>query len=255
MRGLLLTLLLAFTAQIRAQKVSHATEDNLMAARKAYADTAAKEIETQLLLMWEKKYSTAGKRGSLTVHVQVESGGVVLVKGFIGQKGDEQKGDDLILHMLTTEATQQAQIKPMPPTLAKELMSRGMPMPELLVRLSFENAAASVQIEEVALKGSPKDRYIKSVQQMVENKWNQFRVLRRDEVRAGALKVQFYVKKDGKVENLLAVDDKESNPVLTQMTLEAILATELPPMPRQVIDLLPIKDKQRLKIEYNVLIY
>ncbi len=81
------------------------------------------------------------------------------------------------------------------------------------------------------------------------------RLLRRDGVTYGSLEIIFYVNKKGKVENLRVINDKESNPVLTNFTLQAIRDAEIPTMPADVIPSLPMNDQGRLKIEYNVLIY
>jgi outer membrane biosynthesis protein TonB len=109
--------------------------------------------------------------------------------------------------------------------------------------------------DAVDAEDSPKGRYIRSVTSQVEKKWHLYRVLKRDSVTFGSLKVEFYVNRRGKVEDLRIVNDRESNPLLSEFTLRAIRDAEIPPMPKDVIEILPMLDKQRLKIEYNVLIY
>ncbi|WP_395748514.1 hypothetical protein [Prosthecobacter sp.] len=109
---------------------------------------------------------------------------------------------------------------------------------------------ASVDAEE-----TPKGRYIRQVTGQVEKKWHIYRTLRGDGVTYGSLKIVFYVNKKGKVESLRVVNDKESNPVLTAITLQAIKDAEIPPMPKEVIPSLPMNDQERLKVEYDVLIY
>ena len=102
---------------------------------------------------------------------------------------------------------------------------------------------------------TPKGRYIRQVVGLVEKKWHAYRLKRRDSVTYGSLKLAFYVNKMGKVEKLHVIDDKKSNEVLTEFTLQAIRDAEIPPMPADVIPLLPMNDRERLKVEYNVLIY
>jgi outer membrane biosynthesis protein TonB len=109
--------------------------------------------------------------------------------------------------------------------------------------------------DAVDAEGSPKGKYIRAVTSQVEKKWHLYRALRRDMVSPGSLKVEFYVNSKGKVENLRIVNDRESTTLLSEFTVRAIRDAEIPPMPREVMDMLPIMDKQRLKIEYNVLIY
>ncbi|MGV3661359.1 MAG: hypothetical protein ACO1TE_14320 [Prosthecobacter sp.] len=116
--------------------------------------------------------------------------------------------------------------------------------------ISNRGSAPAVDAEE-----SPKGRYIRQVTGQVEKKWHLYRLLRRDGVTAASLEITFYVNKKGKVEDLRIVNDKESNPVLTGFTLQAIKDAEIPPMPAEVLPSLPMNDQERLKVEYNVLIY
>jgi outer membrane biosynthesis protein TonB len=116
--------------------------------------------------------------------------------------------------------------------------------------ISNRGSEASVDAEE-----TPKGRYIRQVTGQVEKKWHIYRLLRRDGVTYGSLQVVFYVNKKGKVESLRVINSKESNPILTDFTLQAIKDAEIPPMPADVIPTLPMNDQERLKVEYNVLIY
>jgi outer membrane biosynthesis protein TonB len=109
--------------------------------------------------------------------------------------------------------------------------------------------------DSVDSEDSPKGRYIRAVQGQIEKKWNLYRVLRRDSVTYGQLSVVFYVNSRGKIEDLRVVNDRESNPMLSEFSLRAIRDAEIPPMPKDVQSLLPMHDKQRLKVEYNILIY
>ena len=116
--------------------------------------------------------------------------------------------------------------------------------------ISNRGAEAAVDAE-----ATPKGRYIRQVLGQVEKKWNIYRVLRRDGVTYGSLQIVFYVNRKGKVEGLNVVNSKESNPILTDFTLQAVKDAEIPPMPADVVPSLPMNDQGRLKIEYNVLIY
>ncbi|MFZ2278327.1 MAG: hypothetical protein WAW39_11030 [Prosthecobacter sp.] len=107
----------------------------------------------------------------------------------------------------------------------------------------------------VKLTSTPKERYTQRVTQAVEKKWRIYLKLQMEGVTYGSLKVNFYVNKQGKVEDPLVVDDKDSYRALTLLTLRAIKDAEIPPMPIDVFPLLPMNDPERLKIEYNVLIY
>ncbi|MBN8420021.1 MAG: hypothetical protein J0L73_13980 [Verrucomicrobia bacterium] len=102
---------------------------------------------------------------------------------------------------------------------------------------------------------TPLGRYYRQVTGQVEKKWHVYLHLRRDGATAGYLQIVFYVNKKGKVEGLRVVNDKESNPVLTELTVRAIQDAEIPPMPPEVVPSLPMNDQDRLKVEYDALIY
>lgn len=107
----------------------------------------------------------------------------------------------------------------------------------------------------VKLTSSPLDRYYKLVTGQVEKKWNIYLHLRPGALTEGYLELVFYVNKRGKVEDLRIVNAKDSNPLLTEITLRAVKDADIPRMPVEVMPLLPKNDPERLKIEYNVLIY
>ena len=116
-------------------------------------------------------------------------------------------------------------------------------------------AGGGTQKTPVKLTQTPKERYIQRVTQAVEKKWQRYVRMEVAGVTYGSLKVDFYVNKKGKVEEVKVVDDTESYRELTLFTLRAIKDAEIPPMPADVIPLLPMNDPERLKIEYNVLVY
>ena len=158
------------------------------------------------------------------------------------------------VHVLLAEAVEQAQLKPVPQMLVKGLAVRQMPLPSFQVSVPFEGGGAD-QAGVEAADSTPKSQYIQKVTQAVEKKWQMYRALGREVVLPGSLLVKFYVNKEGKVEDLKRVEDKESNDWLNDITARAIHDAEIPPMPPEVFEMLPAVDKQRLKIEYNVLIY
>ncbi len=107
----------------------------------------------------------------------------------------------------------------------------------------------------VKLTQTPKERYIQRVRQAVEKKWRQYSEMELAGITYGRLKAEFYVNKRGGVEGVKVVDDQQSYRELTLFTLRAIQDAEIPAMPADVIPSLPMKDPERLKIDYHVLIY
>jgi outer membrane biosynthesis protein TonB len=109
--------------------------------------------------------------------------------------------------------------------------------------------------DSVDAKATPMGRYYRQVVGQVEKKWHLYLHLRRDGVTYGNLDIVFYVSKKGKVEGLRVLNDKESNPILTELTVRAIQDAEIPPIPEDVIPELPEEDHGRFKINYDVHIY
>lgn len=98
-------------------------------------------------------------------------------------------------------------------------------------------------------------RYSRQVTGQIEKKWHLYLHLRRDGATYGNLDIVFYVNKTGKVEGLRIVNDKESNTVLTELTVRAIQDAEIPPIPPEVIREIPEEDHGRFKVNYDVHIY
>lgn len=95
--------------------------------------------------------------------------------------------------------------------------------------------------------------YTRGVTGAVEKKWHVYRRLNKDAVSYGSLKIQFFVTKEGKAEDLKIISDpRDADPRMADFTLRAILDAEIPPIPA---DLLPMLADERVKIEYDVLIY
>lgn len=117
---------------------------------------------------------------------------------------------------------------------------------------SISNHGKEVSVDAA---DTPLGRYYRQITGQVEKKWNIYIKLRRDGMTYGLVKIVFYVNKKGKLEDLKVIDDKESNPVLTKLTLQAIKDAEIPPIPADVIPLLPVEDRERLKIHYDALVY
>ena len=134
----------------------------------------------------------------------------------------------------------------------------GMPKPEKeafmpQTRTSKVKGTISNRGDEDAVNatGSPTGRYMRQVTSAIEKKWHLNRRMKGDFVEPGKMRLHFYVNKDGKPEDLKIVF-AEANAVMTDFTLSSILEASIPPIPK---DLLPILDKERFEIEYDVVIY
>lgn len=98
-------------------------------------------------------------------------------------------------------------------------------------------------------------RYSKLVISQVERKWHLYLRLRPEGMNTGEIEIVFYVTKKGKVEGLKVINDKHSTPVFTEITKRAIEEAEIPPIPADVIPLLPKEDLGRLKINFHAILY
>jgi hypothetical protein len=105
--------------------------------------------------------------------------------------------------------------------------------------------------DAVNAASSPTGRYMRQVTSAIEKKWHLNRRMKADFVEPGKLRLHFYVNKNGKPEDLKIVF-AEANAVMTDFTISSILEAGIPPIPK---DLLPILDKERFEIEYDVVIY
>ncbi|MBK8039705.1 MAG: hypothetical protein IPK22_21625 [Verrucomicrobiaceae bacterium] len=109
--------------------------------------------------------------------------------------------------------------------------------------------------DAVDAKETQEGKYIRHAKGIIERNWHRARALKRDDVTYGALSLRVYVDAKGKVKHVEIVDDKESNPFLTNMTIKAILTSQIPPMPEEVKSTLPTFSEGLLPFTYNVLIY
>lgn len=105
--------------------------------------------------------------------------------------------------------------------------------------------------DAVNAAATPVGRYMRQVTSAIEKKWHQYRLERADAVEPGKMALRFYVNKNGKIEDLEFLF-KEANPLMEDFTIEAILKANIPPIPK---DLLLILDKERLPMEYNIVIH
>lgn len=99
---------------------------------------------------------------------------------------------------------------------------------------------------------TPMGVFMRHVTGAVESKWHHYR-RQKDAVAAGTLKVRFYVNKAGKAEDMSIISDlSDADPRMAEFTLQAIRDADLPSIPS---DLMPMLDGERVKIEYDVVIY
>lgn len=82
----------------------------------------------------------------------------------------------------------------------------------------------------IAALGTPQGRFAKAVQDAVGSRWYYYVRERGDLVNIGTVQIRFYVRSDGKVEDVKVVRNS-SNETLASISLQSIMDANLPPMP------------------------
>lgn len=119
-------------------------------------------------------------------------------------------------------------------------------------RSTVKGTISNVGTEDaVNAAATPVGRYMRQVTGAIEKKWHQFRLARAGDVEPGKMGLRFFVNKNGKVEDIEFLF-KEANALMEDFTIEAILKAEIPPIPK---DLLPILEKGRVEITYDIVIH
>lgn len=103
----------------------------------------------------------------------------------------------------------------------------------------------------VDAEATPMGKFMRAVTSAVEKRWHFLRTKHADAVSYGYLKVRFYVNRQGHAEDIRFVE-KANNPRMEDFTLEAILEADIPPIPK---DLLPMLEKERFMVEYDIIIH
>lgn len=105
----------------------------------------------------------------------------------------------------------------------------------------------------VDAEATPLGIYMRQVTGAVEKKWHLYVRLAKDSVTFGRVRFRFYVDKRGVPQDLKILSDaRDADPRMRDLTLRAILDAKIPPIPE---DLLPSLDDERVKIEYEAIVY
>ena len=101
------------------------------------------------------------------------------------------------------------------------------------------------------VEATPLGQYKKLVNRAIERRWHQLRLENGSFVSYGSLRIDFEVKKDGRVRGVRVVHE-DANAVMTNFSLQAINSAKIPPMPEEIADLV---GDDGLEVSYNILIY
>jgi hypothetical protein len=152
-----------------------------------------------------------------------------------------------------------------PPQIAKAIpvseeeikMAAGQPEKDAYVPFTRTNKMDGAINREgdnaVDSEATPLGRYMKEVTGAVGKKWHLYVNLARDSVNFGRVRFRFFVDRKGTPQDLQILSDaRDADPRMRELTLRAILDAKIPPIPA---DLLPDLDEERVKIEYEAIVY
>lgn len=111
-----------------------------------------------------------------------------------------------------------------------------------------------VVLPEPVLPENPAlQRYTRRVTSAIETQWKKEIERHARDLVSGRLLFRFYVNRHGTPQDLqILSNSSEADPRLRELTLRAVLDAQIPPIPP---DLLPTLDNERVKIEYEALVY
>jgi hypothetical protein len=152
-----------------------------------------------------------------------------------------------------------------PPQISKAIpvseeavkMTAGQPEKDAYVPFTrtqkMEGAISREGDNAVDSEATPLGRYMKEVTGAVGKKWHLYVKLARDSVNFGRVRFRFFVDRKGVPQDLQILSDaRDADPRMRELTLRAILDAQIPPIPN---DLLPDLDEERVKIEYEAIVY
>ena len=101
----------------------------------------------------------------------------------------------------------------------------------------------------IAALGTPQGRFEKAVQDAIGSRWYYYVRERSDLINIGTVQIKFYVRPDGKVEDVRVLRNS-SNETLASTSLQSIIEANIPPMPDELGPLLS-GDRMEFTMSFN----
>jgi TonB family protein len=101
----------------------------------------------------------------------------------------------------------------------------------------------------IAALGTPQGRFEKAVQDAIGSRWYFYVKERSDLINIGTVQIKFYVRPDGKVEDVKVIRNS-SNETLASTSLQSIIEANIPPMPDELAPLFS-GDRMEFTISFN----
>jgi TonB family protein len=101
----------------------------------------------------------------------------------------------------------------------------------------------------IAALGTPQGRFEKAVQDAIGSRWYYYVRERSDLINIGTVQIKFYVRSNGKVEDVKVLRNS-SNETLASTSLQSIIEANIPPMPDELSPLLS-GDRMEFTMSFN----
>ncbi|MBV8351859.1 MAG: energy transducer TonB [Verrucomicrobia bacterium] len=101
----------------------------------------------------------------------------------------------------------------------------------------------------IAALGTPQGRFEKAVQDAIGSRWYFYVRERSDLINIGTVQIKFYVRPDGRVEDVKVLRNS-SNETLASTSLQSIIEANIPPMPDELAPLLS-GDRMEFTMSFN----
>jgi TonB family protein len=101
----------------------------------------------------------------------------------------------------------------------------------------------------IAALGTPQGRFEKAVQDAIGSRWYYYVRERSDLINIGTVQIKFYVRPNGKVEDVKVLRNS-SNETLASTSLQSIIEANIPPMPDELSPLLS-GDRMEFTMSFN----
>lgn len=150
----------------------------------------------------------------------------------------------------TLQAIREAKLPPMPAEVAAALTEQDGGR----LRLEYypERAASESGVQKVASPKRPVTRFAQQVQKILHKTYEPY--IQQGTKGPDVFHIKVVVDFSGKVEHAFVTDEMGNNEKLRVLTQKLIYAAKLPPIPEEVIPLLPKESFEHLILNYDVVI-
>lgn len=155
----------------------------------------------------------------------------------------------------TLQAIREVKLPPMPAEVVAALTEQDggrLRLEYYPERAASERAASESGVQKVASPKKPVTRFSQQVRKLLHNTYEPY--IRQGSKGPDVFHIKVVVDFNGKVEHAFVTDEMGNNEKLRVLTQKLIYAAKLPPIPEEVIPLLPKETLEHLILNYDVVI-